>query len=241
MSRATVTDCRYGLTATHPCAYLDNRMASELLVVPTSHDFRLAYSELTKQGFRRNGAFLYSPACEHCNLCVACRIPVREFNWSRRFRRVMAKNTDLEITVDASVEVDEAYSLFSRYIRHRHRDGGMFPPTPQAFDQLLTKAPTSEETVYVCGRLRRRLVFVGVTDILDSSLSAIYTFFDPSLDPRSLGTFSLLLQIRYAAQLGLDYVYIGYWVKDSPKMHYKLEFQPVEGFVDNTWSRLADS
>jgi arginine-tRNA-protein transferase len=34
--------------------------------------------------------------------------------------------------------------------------------------------------------------------------------------------------VRQVRLAGLSYVYLGYWVEDSPKMAYKGEFRPLE-------------
>ena len=69
-------------------------------------------------------------------------------------------------------------------------------------------------------------------------LSAVYTFFDPDLEKRSLGAFGVLTQIRLAQEIGLPYVYLGYWIAASRKMAYKAGFQPLQGLRDGHWQRL---
>ena len=61
------------------------------------------------------------------------------------------------------------------------------------------------------------LIAASVTDVLSDGLSMVYTFFDPTVPRRSLGTFMILDHIRYAAELGAPHVYLGYWVKGSAK------------------------
>ena len=79
------------------------------------------------------------------------------------------------------------------------------------------------------------LVCVAVSDQMLDGLAAIYTFYDPDLDKRSLGTFAVLLQISQAKKLGLPFVYLGYWIDGCKKMAYKGSFQPLELFVDGRW------
>jgi arginine-tRNA-protein transferase len=68
-------------------------------------------------------------------------------------------------------------------------------------------------------------------------LSAIYTFFDPQEDARSLGRYAVLWQIERSKELGLPYVYLGYWIRNCSKMAYKSDYQPLETLINNQWLR----
>lgn len=87
-------------------------------------------------------------------------------------------------------------------------------------------------------RQNGKLVAVAVTDIVSDGISAVYSFFDPEMQRRSLGTFCILQQIDYARTLGLDYVYLGYWIENHPKMHYKNTYQPLQLYIDEKWQSL---
>jgi len=56
---------------------------------------------------------------------------------------------------------------------------------------------------------------------------------------RSPGTFAVLLQIQLAQEMGLDHVYLGYWIADCQKMSYKTNYQPLEVLEQNTWRVLG--
>jgi arginine-tRNA-protein transferase len=83
------------------------------------------------------------------------------------------------------------------------------------------------------------LVALAVTDQLDDGLSAIYTFFDPALDERSLGVYAVLSQIAECRRRGLPYLYLGYWIRDCAKMRYKTDYRPVELLVNNRWVQMS--
>jgi arginine-tRNA-protein transferase len=43
-----------------------------------------------------------------------------------------------------------------------------------------------------------------------------------------LGNYSLLYQVKLAENLGLDWVYLGYWVEGCTAFEYKENFKPLE-------------
>ena len=221
----------------HPCQYFAGREARvELLHYREEHSVD-AYSALAPLGFRRLGDQLYRPSCEGCADCVPIRIPVREFRVGRRFRRIMRKNTDVVVRPQGLV-VDEArYLLYDRYIRTRHADGSMFPPS---LDQFLSLFSDWAETFMLDAYLDDVLVASAVTDVLTDGLAAVYTFFVPDLPRRSLGVFSILQQIAECRRRALPYLYLGYWVVGAPKMAYKVDFQPAEILRGGRWVPLSE-
>ena len=76
---------------------------------------------------------------------------------------------------------------------------------------------------------------MAVVDHLQQGLSAVYTFFDPQHAQRSLGVYAVLWQIEHAKQLNLKWLYLGYWIKASPKMNYKEHYRPLEMHQRGQW------
>jgi arginine-tRNA-protein transferase len=128
------------------------------------------------------------------------------------------------------------YDLYRRYITHRHMDGDMYPPSRDQFRSFLLSQWS--DTQFLCSYLDDELVSVAVTDVQPRALSAIYTFFDPAHEKRSLGVNSILRQIAYCRSANIPYLYLGYWIRDCLKMSYKTDYRPVELFVNDRWVGL---
>jgi arginine-tRNA-protein transferase len=190
------------------------------------------------KGFRRSGSDVYRPCCYRCQACVSTRIPVESFKPSRSQKRTWNLNQDLSVRVNQDGYREEYTDLYLRYVRSRHAGGGMDDDTPSTFANFILTDWC--QTVLIEFWKDERLMAVASTDWLKQGLSSVYTFFDPEEgSERGLGTFALLWQIHWAKELKLPYVYPGYWIKESPKMNYKVRFQPIEGFVNNQWVPIA--
>jgi arginine-tRNA-protein transferase len=225
-------------TGEHPCAYLPDRQARTLFVDPRQTLDSSLYSTLAEQGFRRSGDFIYRPGCHGCSACKSLRIPVRDFRLGRRHRRCLASNADVRVQAVSPTYRSEHFDLYQRYIASRHVGSQMSDPTPQQYLEFL--ATSWGKSRFYEFRENDRLLAVSVIDELNSGLSAIYTFYEPTLAQRSLGTLSIIWLIRETERLGLDYLYLGYWIAESPKMRYKADFKPHEIFDGNAWQRVTD-
>jgi arginine-tRNA-protein transferase len=72
-----------------------------------------------------------------------------------------------------------------------------------------------------------RLVGVDLIDILPSGISSIYFYYDPASARRSLGRYSLLIQILMAKERHLPWIYLGYYVDGCRSLEYKREYTPL--------------
>lgn len=231
---------RFYSTDLAPCPYLPERKERRLvaLVEADADDGRLDL--LTEAGFRRSQGFLYKPVCPGCRACVPVRIDVAAFSPRRSFRRVLARNADLRWQELAAITSDEQFELFQRYLQHRHRDGGMVRMDRQAYRDMVELAPATTRVVEFRGA-DGVLVGVSLTDHVRSGLSGVYKFFAPEATPRSLGTFIILWHVERARALGLPFVYLGYWIRESRKMTYKARFTPLEQLDGAFWRPLPVS
>lgn len=233
----SLRDIRVYTTFPHACSYLSAQEATTLFIDPRQRVTRDLYTQLSVMGFRRSGDHLYRPHCARCNACVPSRVPVADFKRSRSQSRVWNRNQDLEVRESSSIEDDEAYDLYRRYIEGRHAEGDMYPPEEDQYRSFLNNGLGC--TKYFRFYQQETLVAVVVADQMEDGLSAIYTFFDPAQEKRSLGTFAVLYQIEWTQISGGDYVYLGYWIQNSEKMNYKARFRPLELLQGGIWQQRS--
>ncbi len=226
------------LFATHPhsCSYLDNEEATTIFVDPKQRVDAELYSNLSEHGFRRSGSHLYRPHCSSCKACVPARVPASLFSRNRKHRKCWNRNNDLLVS-SSRHQTDEHYQLYAKYIELRHQDGDMYPPTREQFDSFLTSEWGVTE--FLEFRLDGELLAVAVCDRMKNGYSAVYTYFDPDHERRSLGVFAILWQIELCKQFEYGSLYLGYWIKQCQKMSYKTEYRPLELFTENRWIRIS--
>lgn len=243
MNTQTTLSPQFYLTAPAPCPYLPGKMERKVfthLIGPRANEMN---DLLTQGGFRRSQNIAYRPACELCRACVSVRILVDEFSPTRSMRRVLAENDDLVATVFPAQPSTEQFSLFRRYLDHRHQTGGMSDMS--ALDYAIMVEDTHVQTRIIEYRKRApldspidhkgELIAVALSDMMGDGLSMVYSFFNPKFSKRSLGTFMVLDHIERARKLGLPHVYLGYWVNGSQKMGYKTRFLPQEHLTMHGW------
>lgn len=223
-------------TLPHSCGYFAERTAQNLVIDPAAPQLDQLYGAALERGFRRAGGHLYLPHCGHCRACTPCRIDVEHFAPDRAQKRCLKRNADIGITESMAGYNAERHSLYERYLRSRHAGGGMDEADASDFRRFLT-APWSP-TLFLEMRLNKRLVGVAVTDVCTNGLSAVYTFFDPDEQVRSLGTFAILQQVALAKRRGLPWVYLGFWIENHPKMDYKRRFRPLQLRGPSGWATM---
>jgi arginine-tRNA-protein transferase len=238
---------QFYLTSPSVCPYLPGKEERKVFTHIVGRRGRDLNEILTQGGFRRSQTIAYRPACDACRACVSVRVLVKEFSPSANMKRVLKINRDVIGTLVPNKPSSDQYSLFRRYLDARHTDGGMADMTVLDYSMMVEDSHVDTGMV----EYRRRgidsaitkrgagdLLAVCLTDIMSDGLSMVYSFYDPELIDRSLGTHMILDHIERARNMGLPYLYLGYWVEGSKKMAYKARFTPQERLLAPGWMRF---
>jgi leucyl-tRNA---protein transferase len=237
------------VTAPQPCPYLPGRLERKLFTHLTHDKPPELVDRLLTTGFRRSQNIAYVPYCEGCQACVSVRVLAGEFEPDRSMRRVQARNCRLVARRMAPSPTPEQFRLFRGYIDARHSEGGMADMTMLDYRMMI------EDTVIETFLTEYREKPAGATDLkfdswqlkavalcdrLTDGISMVYSFYDPAEASASLGTYMILEHIAFAKRIGLQHLYLGYWIEGSRKMTYKTRFQPQERLGQDRWERVPE-
>lgn len=224
---------QFYVTTGYSCGYLPNKLAQSLIASPQHLINADIYSGLIQQGFRRSGKFAYRPHCENCRECIAVRVILQNFSPSRSQKRSIKQHNNLTVSILPVAFYEEHYALYTAYQKARHSEADKEQEDAEQYKSFLCQ--TNVESVLLEFRENNELKMVSVVDIVHDGISAVYTFYDASNPKCSYGTYNVLWQIAWTKSLNLPYLYLGYWIKDSQKMAYKQNFQPLEKLIDGEW------
>ena len=239
----------FHVTMAQPCPYLPGRLERKLFTHLTPEKPAAFIDKLLRSGFRRSQNVAYLPYCSDCSSCVSVRIIVDDFQPGKSFKRLKRRNLDLVAKRVERKATPEHYVLFERYIDNRHGDGGM--ADMDEFDFAMMIEESEADTFLTEYRLSPNqsddgisatlsgkqgpLAAVALCDRLSDGISMVYSFFDPDLGGRSLGSYMILEHVDYAIRQGLPYLYLGYWIDGCRKMSYKSRFMPQQHLTPDGW------
>lgn len=226
---------KFYVTAPAPCPYLDGHTERKVFTELRGPEADSLNEALGRVGFRRSQTVVYRPACEGCSACVSVRVRAQDFALTKSLKRVKRGNTDLIATIVPPLATPEQYDLLSRYLATRHADGSMADMQEAEYAEMVETSPVSTVLIEYRRAVDQRLMAVALTDELSDGLSMVYSFFAPEETQRSLGSYVILDHIDRTCAQNQSYVYLGYWVKNSPKMGYKDRFRPLERLGPEGW------
>ena len=244
------------------CGYFDGLTSNEDYVsIPSLEEARTVFEDLpdyvtaehaqkayvtilTQQGYRRSCSSMYKNVCTECGKCLSIRIPVARFAPTKSQRRILRLNEDIKFKTSVTrsdMLSDEKIQLYRKYsLKHNEF---MFSESKARLElEHWNGFFPDDESPFYCGTinidyyLNDKLVGCSVMDVLDDGVSSVYFYYDISSEimKRSLGTFSILKEIEVLRDMDPDsYYYLGYYIKDCPKMSYKANFSPHE-LLSNT-------
>ena len=236
---------RFFVTSPAPCPYLAGRTERKVFTELKGPHAEELNDALGRIGFRRSQTVAYRPSCLDCRACVSVRVVAREFAPSGTQKRNLKRNGDLEVTECRPWATAEQFALLQKYLGARHPGGGMAAMDEIDYADMVEHTSVSSYVVEYRepseNGVPGRLVGACLTDRQGDGLSMIYSFYDPEHEVRTgLGNYIILDHIRKAAEDGLPYVYLGYWVEGSQRMQYKVRYRPLERLGHSGWRRLGD-
>lgn len=221
-----------------PCPYLEDRVSRLPLRIPARGLERAELETRLSRGDRRQGLFLYRPACPGCVACEPIRLDLHSFRPSRSQRRALSRG-DAELTMDLGEPVadQERVALYNRHKALRGLSAGQGEVDVRSYREFL--AMTCCDTLEIRYRLGGKLVGVAIADRSSEALSAVYCYYDPSYERLGIGTYSILKQLELCKSWGLRYLYLGLYIADSVHMRYKARFSPHQRLLDGEWKEIT--
>jgi len=208
------------------CAYLeDEKQTTHYKII---RDCSMAYCEaLIERGWRRFGYMFFRPVCAECTACESFKIDVKNYKFSKSERRVLRKNEATKIVIQRPQVTSTHLELFEKYHSHMKDKRGWKHEQTEAKHYYSSFVHGHGDFGYeVLYFIEDKLVGVDLVDILPNGISSIYFYYDPDFDKYSLGTFSMLQQIKIAQENDFAWIYMGYYVKGCQSLEYKSRYRP---------------
>lgn len=191
---------------------------------------------LLEGGYQRVGTALFRTACPLCRACEPVRVPVADFRRSRSQERVWRRNQDLRVTLESPGVSFERVHLWNRHRMERGLLMSEADQDPRVYAGWL--AESCATTVEVRYHVGRQLVAVSLLDLGRRAANSAYHYFDPEMERRSLGVYSVLHEIELCRERGIEHYYLGLWAADADALRYKSNYYPHERLIGNSWTRF---
>ncbi|MFK5976548.1 MAG: arginyltransferase [Sulfurovum sp.] len=212
----------------YDCAYIPNNKVrmNYKYVNRANSKFTTA---VIHRGWRRFGKYFFHPICNGCNECKSIRVDVSNYQYTKSQKKSIKRNKDTEIIVQEPSLSQAHIDLYNKYHAFKHKKDNWSHRSisqKEYHENFVDGAyEFGKEVLYIKDG---KLIGVDLIDILDDGISSIYFYYDPDYANLSLGTYSLLYQVKLAKILSLPWIYLGYWVDGCKAFAYKPNFQPQE-------------
>ncbi|MGE5339895.1 MAG: arginyltransferase [Candidatus Omnitrophota bacterium] len=174
-------------------------------------------------GFRHFGEVFFRPICAHCQCCVSIRVPVRTFSPGPSVRRLFKRNAAFVTTLETLTPSPETFELYKRHRKRFPRQSGFSESYesyktsffhPFGFNRMLTV------------RDNEKLVAVSHLDVTANAMSAVYCYYDDTYNRFSPGKFAIYKEIELAKEMGIQWLYLGYYIAKNRHTNYKINIKP---------------
>lgn len=213
------------------CGYFKDRQSlfEEYLLEDISE---VEFEYLLAHGMRHFGDYFFRPRCNECYKCIPIRIRVADFRFTRNQKRALQNCRELEVKI-GSPRYDRG--KLNLYLRHKRRFQSLQDDVEDEQNFRLSFYVNTNYAIEFEYYFEGELVGVALADVTGKTFSAIYTFYEVPVKGMSLGTFSILKQMEFCQERGIQYFYLGYYIDSNPSLRYKANFRPNELYIDQQW------
>ena len=236
IEKKVLEEIQFYVTTKYSCGYIDGQDAQSIVATPYKIVNSQNFNSLITKGFRRSGQYVYKPNCTDCSACIPIRLLASNFNPSRSQKRVKKYLDNLSVKLLPLTFDEEHYNLYVDYQNKRHPNSSESEDDTSDYNDFLVRSNVNSKLVEF--RLNNQLKIVSIIDIIDDGISAVYTFYDCSDKKLSLGTISIIWLLEFCKKENLSFLYLGYWIYESQKMKYKINFKPYELMIKGVWKEV---
>lgn len=190
--------------------------------------------ELLCKGWRKFGYFFFRPVCSECLKCVPIRVRADMFTHSKNQKKLIKRNKNIKVKFGPIKYSDDAYRIYCDHSLNRFSQDSDIETFLFNFYSPSSLAFQSEYY------FEDQLIGVGYLDRSGEALNSVYFSFDTSFSNLSLGAFSILKEIEYAASLNKKHYYLGYYIDENKRMRYKNRYFPNEKYDWNKEQWILD-
>ena len=237
IEKKVLEEIQFYVTTNYSCGYINGQDAQSIVATPYKNVNSKNFKSLISQGFRRSGQYVYKPNCKNCKACIPIRLLASNFKASRSQKRLKKYLNELTVKLLPLNFNEEHYNLYVNYQNKRHRNNDKSEDDVADYNDFLINSNVNSKLVEF--RLNNQLKIITIIDIIDNGISAVYTFYDCSDQKLSLGTMSIIWLLEYCKKESLPFLYLGYWIYESQKMKYKINFKPYELMIEGVWQEAT--